>query len=285
MIKIFNYLIQSIFIYLFFLIGLILRLNMSRKLFGCIFLIFGPLIRSKKTIKENLKICSKELSNYNETRIIQNMWKNYGMTFIEYIFLGYFRKNNSHISIKGQENLESISNHGKPVIFISGHFANFELMSMEITKRNIPLATIYRPLNNFFLNPLMEYLRKKYVCKNQIKKGINGVRDAIKYLKTKHCIALMIDQRVSEGERINFFNKPALTTTLPAQISTKYEIDIIPVFIEREKNGNFTIEFMKKICPKDFENKIKLTEELNKILEKMIIKNPNQWIWTHNRWK
>ena len=285
MIKIFNYLIQSIFIYLFFLIGLILRLNMSRKLFGYIFLIFGPLIRSKKTIKENLKICSKELSNYNETRIIQNMWKNYGMTFIEYVFLGYFRKNNSHISIKGQENLESISNHGKPVIFISGHFANFELMSMEITKRNIPLATIYRPLNNFFLNPLMEYLRKKYVCKNQIKKGINGVRDAIKYLKTKHCIALMIDQRVSEGERINFFNKPALTTTLPAQISTKYEIDIIPVFIEREKNGNFTIEFMKKICPKDFENKIKLTEELNKILEKMIIKNPNQWIWTHNRWK
>ena len=64
----------------------------------------------------------------------------------------------------------------------------FELMSMEITKKNIPLATIYRPLNNIFLNPLMEYLRKKYICKNQIKKGINGVRDAIKYIKKKHSI-------------------------------------------------------------------------------------------------
>ena len=71
----------------------------------------------------------------------------------------------------------------KPVFFISGHFANFELMSMELTKKKIKLATIYRPLNNFFLNPFMEFLRKKYICSNQIKKGINGVRDAIEYIK------------------------------------------------------------------------------------------------------
>ena len=80
------------------------------------------------------------------------MWKNYGMTFIEYIFLNRFRKKNSHITIKGKEKLLKIIPSGQPVIFISGHFANFELMSMEITKLNIPLATIYRPLNNFFLN-------------------------------------------------------------------------------------------------------------------------------------
>ena len=68
------------------------------------------------------------------------MWKNYGMTFIEYIFLSYFRKKNSHILVKGKEKLAQILHENKPVIFISGHFANFELMSMEITKKNIPLA-------------------------------------------------------------------------------------------------------------------------------------------------
>ena len=120
-----------------------------------------------------------------------------------------------------KKNLKNIIKKKKPVIFVSGHFANFELMSMEITKKNINLATIYRPLNNFFLNPFMEYLRKKYVCKNQIKKGINGVRDAIEYIKKNYSIALMIDQRVSEGEKINFFGKPALTTTLPAQLAFK----------------------------------------------------------------
>ena len=156
---------------------------------------------------------------------------------------------------------------------------------MEITKRNIPLATIYRPLNNIFLNPFMEFLRKKYVCKNQIKKGIKGVKKTIEYIKKKHCVALMIDQRVSEGEKTNFFGKLAFTTTLPAQLSTKFGIDIVPVYIERKKNNNFKIEFQKKINPLNFKNKFELTEHLNRVLEKMIIRNPDQWIWTHNRWK
>ena len=212
------------------------------------------------------------------------MWKNYGMTFIEYIFLKYFRHNNSHIIFKDMANLHEITIKKKPVIFISGHFANFELMSMEIVKRNIPLATIYRPLNNFFLNPFMEYLRKKFICKNQINKGINGVRQAIDHLKNES-LALMIDQRVSEGEKINFFDKAALTTTLPAQLSLKFGIEIIPVYIIRKENNIFEIEFQNRINPKNFKNKIDLSQELNNILEKMIMRNPNQWIWTHNRWK
>jgi len=95
----------------------------------------------------------------------------------------------------------------------------------------------------------------------------------------------MIDQRVSEGEKIRFFGQPALTTTLPAQISTKYKMKIIPVFIERLKNNKFKIEFQKEIDPKNFENKLDLTKKLNEVLENMIVRNPNQWIWTHNRWK
>ena len=111
------------------------------------------------------------------------------------------------------------------------------------------------------------------------------MKEAIEFIKKKHSIALMIDQRVSEGERINFFGHPALTTTLPAQLSMKYQMDIIPVYIKRLENNNFKIEFQKKIDPKDYKNKLELSKELNTILEKMIIMNPNQWIWTHNRWK
>ena len=189
------------------------------------------------------------------------------------------------MTIYGEDVLSNIIKKGKPVIFISGHFANFELMSMEITKKKIDLATIYRPLNNFFLNPFMEYLRKKYVCKNQIKKGVNGVREAIEYIKNNHSIALMIDQRVSEGEKINFFNIPAYTTSLPAQLAIKYDLKIIPVFIRRIDNKKFIIEFKNEINPKNFIDKLKLTQELNIVLEKMVLKNPDQWIWTHNRWK
>ena len=285
MIKKVNHFFQSIFFYFFFLVGRILGLNISRKLFSFLFLLLGPIFKSKKIIHKNLNIFCKKNSSINKIKIERDMWKNYGKTFIEYIFLGYFRKSNSHITILGEDNLLQIKNKNKPVIFISGHFANFELMSIEITKRNIPLATIYRPLNNIFLNPFMEYLRKKYVCPNQIKKGIQGVRETINYIKKNHSIALMIDQRVSEGEKINFFDELALTTTLPAQLSKKFELDIIPVNIKRDIKNNFKIEFHKSIQPRNFENKIDLSLELNKVLEKMIIKNPGQWIWTHNRWK
>jgi Kdo2-lipid IVA lauroyltransferase/acyltransferase len=285
MIKKVNYFFQTVLFFLFFFLGRILGIKLSRKIFAFLFSYLGPFIKSKKVVNNNLHTFDKKISESKKNQIIDNMWKNYGMTFIEYIFLDYFKKSNTHIQIIGQDNLSDPIDKNKPVIFVSGHFANFELMSMEITKKNINLATIYRPLNNFFLNPLMEFLRKKYVCKNQIKKGINGVRESIEYLKKKYSIALMIDQRVTEGEKINFFNKPAFTTTLPAQLAIKYNLSIIPVFIERTENNKFKIEFEKAIQPTNFENKIKLTEELNITIEKMIKKNPNQWIWTHNRWK
>ena len=285
MIKKINYFLQAFLIYLFFLIGRILGIKISRKVFAFLFSFFGPFIKSKKIVNNNLQIFLKKNSKFKKNEIISNMWKNYGMTFIEYIFLDIFLKKKTEVEIIGEINLTNIIRENNPVIFISGHFANFELMSMEITKKNISLATIYRPLNNNFLNPFMEYLRKKYICKNQIKKGINGVKEAIEFIKQKHSIALMIDQRVSEGEKIKFFDQPALTTTLPAQFAKKYRMKIIPVFIERLKNNKFKIEFQKEIDPKNFKNKLDLTVKLNEVLENMIIKNPNQWIWTHNRWK
>ena len=285
MIKNFNYLFQSILIYLFLLIARIIGLKLSRQIFSFIFLSFAHIFKSKKVISENLYTYNKNISSSEKEKIISSMWKNYGMTFVEYMFLDKFKKSSSHIEIQGMENLKKIIDGKKQVIFISGHFANFELMSMEITKKNIRLATIYRPLNNIFLNPLMEYLRRKYVCNFQIKKGIKGVRDSMNFIKNGFSIALMIDQRVSEGEKVKFFDRPALTTTLPAQLAIKYKLPIIPVFIERKNISKFNIQFMEEINFDDYKDKIELTERLNEVLEGMIKKNPYQWIWTHNRWK
>lgn len=285
MIKFISYFFQSIIIYLFFIIGKLLGLKKSRKIFPIIFKMFAPFFKSKKIISKNLNNFNNKIEEQDKKLIIKNMWKNYGITFIEYIFLDIFRKNNSHVEIKGKKQLEELIKKNKKVIFVSGHFSNFELMSMEISKMNIKLATIYRPLNNYFLNPLMEFLRRKFVCNNQIKKGINGVRETIEYIKKDYCVALMIDQRVSEGEKVVFFGKPALTTTLPAQLAFKFNLPIVPVFIERTLNNNYKVEFQKEIEISSFKNKLDLTKKLNKVLEQMIQRNPNEWIWTHNRWK
>mgnify|MGYP001467172990 CR=1 FL=1 len=285
MIKIFIYFLQSILIYIFFITSRIIGLKLSRNLFSFIFIKFGKFFKSQKIIIQNLERITKNLNNNNKEKVIEKMWSNYGKTFIEYVHLNYFRKNSNHIEIVNKDIIKNLVKNNKKAIFISGHFANYELMSMELTKLNLKLATIYRPLNNIFLNSFMESLRKKFICKNQIKKGVNGVRESINYLKNNHCLALMIDQRVSEGEKIKFFNNMALTTTLPAQLAMKYNLEIIPVFIERINENKFNIEFYKPINPNHFENKIKLTEKLNNVLETMIVRNPSQWIWTHNRWK
>ena len=290
MIKIIKYFIQAVFVYLFYIFIKIIGLKHSRYIFSKIFQNIGPLIKSKNIIDDNLYKALGKTKDEKKINIVANMWSNYGKTFVEYIYLNKFRDENLHVNItKGLNTLLKIKKNNKPVIFISGHFANFELMSMEITKKKIDLATIYRPLNNIFLNPFMERIRKKYVCKNQIKKGISGIRNAIEYIKNNHSIALMIDQRVSEGKQIPFFNHKALTTTLPAQLALKYNCDIVPVFLYRNKNDTFDMQLYDPISIdrklNTEVNKLQITINLNKILEEMILKKPEQWIWTHNRWK
>ena len=289
MIKIIKYFLQAIIIYLFIIIIKLIGLRLSRNLFSYLFNKLGPFIRSNQVIDENL---DKFIGNYNQEikqDIKIKMWSNYGKTFAEYLYLKKIRKKNCIVKIKGEEILEKIIKKNKPVIFVSGHFANFELMSMELTKRSIKLATIYRPLNNFFINPIMEHVRRKYVCKNQIKKGIAGVKSAIKYIKNNCSVALMIDQRVSEGKKISLFGHMAFTTTLPSQLAYKYQLDVVPIYIARKADDNFEMEIYEPIQILNNEvseaGKLNLTIRLNKIIEEMISRNPGQWIWTHNRWK
>ena len=119
MIKKINYFLQALVIYLFFLIGRILGINLSRKIFSLLFLIIGPLFKSKKIVSQNLEIFSPNMSKYEKNKIKREMWKNYGMTFIEYMFLNYFKKNNSHIKITGEDNLNFLSKvrKAKPIHF------------------------------------------------------------------------------------------------------------------------------------------------------------------------
>ena len=215
------------------------------------------------------------------------MWGNYGRILSEYIYIKEFRKNNLNqfIEIEGLEYLKEIKENNKQAVFISGHFNNFELMAMEIEKAGINLAAVYRPLNNPFLNIIMENIRKKYICRTQIKKGKTGTRDLLRLFKENYSVALMIDQRVSEGVSANFFNRKAKTTTIPAQFIKKYGCEVVPVYIERKQNFNFKLYFKK---PVQFDNQYTIediTLKLNEILEKLILKNPDQWIWSHDRWK
>ena len=290
--KIFKYFFEFITVITLFFIFKIIGLKNASNLGGMMGKFFGPLFRSKSITKENIKIGLGEINKENEKEIINGMWSNIGRTFAEYVFLKDFKFNKinyNHVEINGTKYLDEIKKNNQSVIFYSGHFANFELMAMELDKFGIKCAAIYRPLNNFFLNPVMEYLRIKYICPNQIPKGRLGMREIIGKIKNGYSIALMVDQRVSEGPREAFFNKPAHTTTIPAQLALKYDSKLVPISLERKEGIKFIMTIhepykVKKTGYEDQDTK-NITLKINQILEKMIIKNPKQWIWSHNRWK
>ena len=290
--KIIKYFFEFITIISLFSIFKLIGLKNASNLGGILGKFFGPLFRSKHTIEQNIKIGLGELDKKKESEIINSMWSNIGRTFAEYVFLKDFKFNKTnfnHMKINGTNYLNEIKKNNETVIFYSAHLANFELMAMELDKSGIKCAAIYRPLNNFFLNPLMEYFRMKYICPNQIPKGRLGMREIIGKVKDGYSIALMVDQRVSEGPRTLFFNKPAHTTTIPAQLALKYDCKLVPISLERKDGPNFemTIHNPYKIqkTGNDQEDTKNITLKIKHIIEKMIIKNPKQWIWSHNRWK
>ena len=285
--KIIKYFLQFLFIIIFFFLFKILGLSISSALGGKLFEKIGPLFRSKKLIHSNLKKAFPDISLDHLNGITKMMWNNYGRVFAEYMFIKKFRedRSNKNIIIEGQEILEDIKKKNKSVVFISGHLSNFELMAMHIEKSGIKLSAIYRPLNNIFLNKIMERIRKKYICKYQIKKGIGGMKKLMHLKKLNYSTALMIDQRVSQGIRSDFFNQKALTTTIPAQLVKKFKIPIVPIFIERINNINFKIVVKNPIIFDNEETTKTITDKLNLVLEKMISYKPELWIWSHNRWK
>ena len=273
----------SILFFIFKIIGYKNASNLGEKIGKS----FGPLFRSSLKVKKNLENSNIGNSNEEREKIVKDMWGNYGRIFADYMYIKNFRNENlfKNIEVVGENILEEIKNEKEPVIFISGHFNNFELMALYLEKSGIDLAAIYRPLNNKFLNPLMEKIRIQYICKKQIKKGISGTKEILKHFRNGTSIALMIDQRVSEGIKSKFFNNVALTTTIPAQFVKKFECKIVPVYIERKNKHQFILEILRPISFSKDENIESITMNLNKVLEELIRRKPDQWIWTHSRWK
>lgn len=288
--KLFKYFLQFILVISLLATFKIIGLQNASFISSWLAKLFGPLFRSKNIIEKNLNICFKEINQEEINKISIAMWDNIGRTFSEYVFLSYFKKNhNNLIKLKGSEYLDEIKKSNQPVVFVSGHFSNFELLGTKLNSYGIRFAAMYRPLNNIFLNPVIEYLRLKYICPIMIKKGRRNVRELLNKIKEGYSVIILADQRTSEGKKIDFFNSPALTSTMPAQISLKYNCKIVPLHMQRLANGNFEMTIHKPFDHEKTQNYEEdcneLTQRINKQLEKIILNVPEQWLWSHNRWK
>jgi KDO2-lipid IV(A) lauroyltransferase len=290
--KIIRYFLEFVIVIIFFIIFKIIGLKLSSDLGEIIGKYFGPLFRKKTIAKKNILIAFPDLNEKSINEMIERMWKNIGRIFGEYIHINKFSiidQKKIKIVFANKNNFELLKKNNKPVVFFSGHFANFELMAKCLQELGFNIGAIYRPLNNIFLNPIMEFIRKKYICPIQIEKGSNGTKKLIKHISTNGPLALMIDQRLSSSIRVPFFNQPASTTTTPAQLAIKYDALLIPVFLKRLEKTNFEFFIEEPLIinrTSDYDKDIfNITQIMNKKIEEFIKKDPAHWLWSHDRWK
>ena len=290
--KIIRYFLEFILVIFFFSIFKIIGLKLSSKLGEIIGRYFGPLFRKKAIAKKNILIAFPNINETSIDQIIDDMWRNIGSIFGEYIHINKFNildEEKNKIVFTNKNNLQILKNNKKPIVFFSGHFANFELMAKCLRELEFNIGAIYRPLNNIFLNPIMEFIRKKYICSIQIEKGSAGTKKLIKHISANNPLALMIDQRLSSSIRVPFFNQPATTTTTPAQLSIKYDALLVPVFLKRLKKTKYEFFIEEPLVVKKTNNYEKdifnITEIMNKKIEEFIKVDPANWLWSHDRWK
>ena len=290
--KIIRYFFEFILVIFFFLVFKIIGLKLSSDLGEIIGKYFGPLFRKKTIAKKNILIAFPDFNEKSINEMIERMWKNIGRIFGEYIHINKFSiidNNKKKIVFANRNNVEILKKNNKPIVFFSGHFANFELMAKCLQELGFNIGAIYRPLNNIFLNPIMEFIRKKYICPIQIEKGSNGTKKLIKHISTNNPLALMVDQRLSSSIRVPFFDQPATTTITPAQLAIKYEALLVPVFLKRLEKTNFEFFIEEPLITKitnDYDKDIfNITQVMNIKVEEFIKRDPAHWLWSHDRWK
>jgi len=290
--KIIRYFLEFILVIFFFLVFKIIGLKLSSDLGEIIGKYFGPLFRKKTIAKKNILIAFPNFSEKSINEMIDRMWKNIGRIFGEYIHINKFSiidNSKKKIVFTNRDEAEILKKNNKPIVFFSGHFANFELMAKCLQELGFDIGAIYRPLNNIFLNPIMEFIRKKYICPIQIEKGSNGTKKLIKHISNNNPLALMVDQRLSSSIRVPFFDQPATTTITPAQLAIKYDALLVPVFLKRLEKTNFEFFIEEPLITNrtnDYDKDIfNITQIMNIKIEEFIKRDPAHWLWSHDRWK
>ena len=251
----------------------------------------GPKLGISRRARKNIAYAMPELSGEEIDRIVKGMWTNLGQTISEYAFLEDFRKPEiaRRIELQGTEVLEGVKQHGKGGIFVSGHFANWELMPLVMQINGSEGGEVYRHANNPYVNDWMVDLRARATRNVQIPKGATGARQIVRLLRENKFIAMLVDQKMNDGIEARFFNQPAMTTAAPAGLAVRYDAPLIPVHFIRKNGSNFLLRVYEPIYATEgaepFGEIMRLTQALNDFLEARIRELPSQWLWVHNRWK
>lgn len=288
MLKNIKYLIEYLLVLLFYFFFKIIGLRLSSIVSGFLLWIFGKLTNKNIVAMENLNKVFPEKSHIEKKDIINKMWFHFGRILGEYPHLEKIDlKKTNHIRVIDHKNCLNSCKNFDNCLFFSAHIGNWELTSHPITQYGNKMWFIYRAPNNHYIDKLLANIRENYGV-GLIKKGPEGAKKCIKLLrKKKENIGMLIDQKMNDGIETKFFGHKAMTASAIAKFAIKYKCPIIPTLCEREKGTNFKITYFPPITYKKIlklKTEKNIMNHLNKLVESWILRNPEQWMWAHNRW-
>jgi KDO2-lipid IV(A) lauroyltransferase len=240
--------------------------------------------------RENLLAAYPELSAEQREQIIREMWDNLGRNIAEFAHLGKMSIRGEHprIALTGLQNYDKAAASGKGIIFVSAHFANWEVLPIAAEQHGVGGASVYRPVNNPFVDRWLVRQRQTNGPKEQISKGARGTRRIFTLLRACKSIYMLVDQKTNEGLAVPFFGRDAMTTPVPAALALKLGAVLVPMSNERLGGARFrmtahpAIEFVPS--GDHARDVLALTTRINEVIETCVRYRPSQWLWIHRRW-
>ncbi len=246
----------------------------------------GPGLPVHRTAEKQLRRALPELDEAARKATLLGMWDNLGRVLAEYAHLGDFAIG-KQIELSGAENLQPLLASGKPGIFFSGHYGNWELISHAAKHLDLPMVLVYRAANNPLTEDLLQSLRAPTGVKH-VPKGVRAARALLQALHANQSLGMLVDQKQNTGIPVPFFGHDAMTAPAIAELALRMQCPVIPVRVIRLDGGRFRIEVSEPLhlpasCDRDADV-LAVLKHINTVLEGWIRERPDHWFWVHRRW-
>lgn len=279
-------LVRGLFVF-FRLVGI----DAASAIAGGFMRIVGPFIRPvTERAEENLKAAFPDWDAARRREVVAGVWENLGRVAGEFPHLDKFRayEAGGRIEMIGADHFFRIAREGRSGIFVSGHFANWELMAIAMAQAGVQTGVVYRAANNPLVDDFIIKTRARTMGRRQIPKGQRGARALVEAMRSGVSLAMLVDQKLNDGVPAPLFGRMAMTTPAPARLALKFGAPIHPASIERTKGANFRMIVHEAIdfepSGDDAEDVRSLTEKINAAIEEAVRRRPDQWLWLHRRW-
>jgi len=249
---------------------------------------FGPLTSLKRVAETNLRIAFPDAPDAEIARLLRAQWDQIGRWAVEFPILDRIVADPSRVEVVGTERLAAIRDRGEPVVFISGHFSSFEIMSAVILKAGITCWITGRATNNPFVNARILASRKRYGVERFAAKGARGTRELMRALARGESVALMTDQKFNGGVAAPLFGVMCHTAPGAASFALRYGAPLQPMSVQRVGKVRFRVMVHDPIVLEDTGGGDADLEagvrRINAFIEDRVREQPTQWFWVHKRW-